>query len=186
MLAPIFPQLRTAMPRLYALQQRLAVTSAEASALVFLSVVLLVGLGVRYAQSQAVPFSASYYAALDGAFAARTEVPRASAAPIRGAESVETADAAQTDAAQTDAEAPRRPRRAATAGPVRMDLNTASERMLQRLPRVGPKIAARIAEYRAAHGGFREPREIMRVKGIGPKTYEKLAPYLFVGEAGEE
>ena len=169
------------MPRLYALQQRLAVTSAEASALVFLSVVLLVGLGVRYAQSQSVPFSATYYTALDDAFAARTEAPRASAAPIQGAASGETADPVQPVV-----EAQRRPRRTAATGPVRMNLNTASERMLQRLPRVGPKIAARIAEYRAVHGGFREPREIMRVKGIGPKTYEKLAPYLFVGEAGEE
>lgn len=164
------------MHQLYALQQRLAVTSAEASALVFLSVVLLVGLGVRYAQSQSVPFSSAYYAELNDAFAARTEAPRAPAAPT-GSVSSET-----VDAVQPVAEAPRRPRRTAAAGPVRMNLNTASEPLLQRLPGVGPKIAARIAEYRAAHGGFREPREIMHVKGIGPKTYEKMAPYLFVGE----
>jgi competence protein ComEA len=69
---------------------------------------------------------------------------------------------------------------------VRIDLNTASERTLQRLPGVGPAIAARIADYRNAYGGFREPREVMRVKGIGPKTFEKMAPYLFVDTGDEE
>ena len=44
-------------------------------------------------------------------------------------------------------------------------------------------MAERIVAYREAHGPFAEPSHIVRVRGVGPKTYEKLAPYLFVEEA---
>lgn len=166
------------MHRLYALQQRLAITSAEASALLFLSVLLFVGFGVRTAQHESVPFTADYYTELHAAFAERSEALRASAAAPTEAEDVRATTVA--------VEAAPAPHRAAPSGPVRMNLNTASERTLQRLPGVGPAIAARIADYRNAYGGFREPREVMRVKGIGPKTFEKMAPYLFVDAGAEE
>jgi competence protein ComEA len=170
------------MHRLYAVQQRLAITSAEASALLFVSAVLLLGLGVRHLQSQSVAFEADYYTELNEAFAERTESLRASASPPPEKENAE----AQVQAVPVATEARPVSRRAAASEPVRMNLNTASEQTLQRLPGVGPAIAARIADYRNAYGGFREPREVMRVKGIGPKTFEKMAPYLFVTAPEEE
>ena len=169
------------MHRLFALQQRLALTSTEAFALLFVSAVLLVGLGVRYAQSQSVPFTADHYAELHAAFAERSDALRASAAAP-----AEEAAGEPAQATTAAVETPRASRRAASSGPVRIDLNTASEQTLQRLPGVGTAIAARIADYRNAYGGFREPREVMRVKGIGPKTFEKMAPYLFVDTGDEE
>jgi comEA protein len=66
----------------------------------------------------------------------------------------------------------------------RMNLNTASASQLQRLPRIGPKMAERILTYRTEKGGFKRVSELQNVRGIGEKTLEKLAPYLFVeGEA---
>lgn len=60
------------------------------------------------------------------------------------------------------------------------NLNTASLAQLQRLPGIGPKMAQRIIEYRKSHGPFATPEQVMDVKGIGPKKYEKLKAFLKV------
>ncbi len=61
----------------------------------------------------------------------------------------------------------------------KVELNTASEAELETLPRVGPAIAARIVAYRARRA-FRRPSHIQRVKGIGPKTYQRMAEQICV------
>ena len=54
-------------------------------------------------------------------------------------------------------------------GPVR--INTADARILERLPGVGPQLAARIVKERGRGGPFNGPDDIAaRVKGIGPAT----------------
>ncbi len=62
----------------------------------------------------------------------------------------------------------------------RLDPNVASEVELRRLPGIGPARARAIVEERR-RGPFRDARGIQRVAGIGPATYERLAPYLEVG-----
>jgi competence protein ComEA len=57
--------------------------------------------------------------------------------------------------------------------PVKININTASAEELTRLQGVGPKYAARIIEYREQNGPFAAPEDIMKIKGIGPATYEK-------------
>ena len=74
------------------------------------------------------------------------------------------------------ADAPRRSRR--KPPPVVTNLNTASEAELQRLPRIGPALAGRIAEYRRQHGRFRTVEQVVEVRGIGEKTLETLRPWL--------
>lgn len=56
----------------------------------------------------------------------------------------------------------------------RINLNTASAAQLELLPGVGPAMAARIIEHRATHGPFRTIQDLDAVKGIGPRTIEKL------------
>lgn len=55
-----------------------------------------------------------------------------------------------------------------------VNINSASASELDSLPGIGPAYAGRIIEYREANGGFKSIEEIQNVKGIGPKTFEKL------------
>lgn len=63
-----------------------------------------------------------------------------------------------------------------------IDLNRATAADLQRLPGIGPKLAARIVAGREKQP-FRKVEDLRKVSGIGPKTLEKLRPYITVGEA---
>lgn len=61
---------------------------------------------------------------------------------------------------------------------VRIDINRADEATLELLPGIGPVMARRIAEDRGANGPFASLADLQRVKGIGPRTAEKLAAYV--------
>jgi competence protein ComEA len=65
----------------------------------------------------------------------------------------------------------------------KVNINTATAQQLITLPGVGPKLAARVVEYRQHSGPFRTPQELHNVKGIGEKKFQKLLPYIVVGEA---
>ncbi|MNJ03855.1 ComE operon protein 1 [compost metagenome] len=42
------------------------------------------------------------------------------------------------------------------------------------MPGIGPSKAKAIVAYREANGPFSEPEDLMKVKGIGTKTFEAL------------
>ncbi|QZY52278.1 ComEA family DNA-binding protein [Leucobacter tenebrionis] len=61
---------------------------------------------------------------------------------------------------------------AGTAATGPLDLNTADSAALETLPRVGPALAQRIIEWRAANGRFESVEQLLEVPGIGSKTLE--------------
>jgi competence protein ComEA len=59
-----------------------------------------------------------------------------------------------------------------------VDINSAEWPELLQLPGVGPKMAQRIVESRQTLGPFADQDDLRRVHGIGPKTMERIRPYL--------
>lgn len=59
-----------------------------------------------------------------------------------------------------------------------INVNTASDRDIEELPEVGPKIAAAIVAGRP----YKSVDDLLRVKGIGPKTLEKIRSKITTGE----
>lgn len=70
------------------------------------------------------------------------------------------------------------PLAAEAAGQV--NINTATTAELALLPYVGDSIAQRIVEHRTKNGAFKSVDDLMLVKGIGEKSFEKLKPYVTV------
>ncbi len=62
----------------------------------------------------------------------------------------------------------------------KIDINSASVQELQKLPQIGVAVAQRIVDYRGKHGKFSKIEEIMKVKGIGEKTFLKIKPLITV------
>lgn len=71
----------------------------------------------------------------------------------------------------------------AETGPAPVDLNTAGEDELVRLPGIGSELAGRILAYRQAHGPFASVSELTAVSGIGDRLAERLTPHVTVREA---
>lgn len=62
----------------------------------------------------------------------------------------------------------------------RININTASAAELELLPGVGPAVARRIIEHRQTIGAFKSVEDLDNVKGIGPRTMEKLREFVTV------
>ena len=60
----------------------------------------------------------------------------------------------------------------------RIDVDRADAVELTRLPRVGPALAQRMVEWRAAHGPFGGLARLDSVPGVGPKLLETLQRYV--------
>jgi comEA protein len=59
-----------------------------------------------------------------------------------------------------------------------VNVNTASAAELERLPGVGPALAARIVEHREKNGAFQKVEDLLLVRGIGEKSLERMRPFL--------
>lgn len=62
----------------------------------------------------------------------------------------------------------------APCGSGRININTATAAELETLPRIGPKTAAKIIADRETNGPFQDINDFTRVRGIGPKTLERM------------
>ncbi len=59
-----------------------------------------------------------------------------------------------------------------------INVNQANVEELMKLPGIGKTKAQAIIDYRKKSGGFKELNQLMEVKGIGDKTFEKIKSFL--------
>jgi competence protein ComEA len=76
-------------------------------------------------------------------------------------------------------------RQSRTTVPFRIDINSADWPELTLLPEIGENLAKRIVESRQTTGPFRDHDDLRRVRGIGPRTLERMRPYLEPVEGSE-
>jgi competence protein ComEA len=62
----------------------------------------------------------------------------------------------------------------------KINLNSATSEQLQAIPGIGPSTAKAILEYRSKVGKFNKIDEIINVKGIGEKKFQKIKDRLTV------
>lgn len=59
----------------------------------------------------------------------------------------------------------------------KINVNTATEKQWEMLPGIGPATAKKLVAYRGKKP-FAEINHVMRIKGIGRKTYNQIKPFL--------
>ncbi|GEM_PF-3249925 len=64
--------------------------------------------------------------------------------------------------------------------PFPVPINRAGTEELQHLPGIGPAKAQAIIQHRMLHGLYESKDDLQEVKGIGPKTMEKLADLITI------
>ncbi len=62
----------------------------------------------------------------------------------------------------------------------KVNINTATVEQLQTLPGVGPAMAKSIVDYRSKVGKFTKTEELINVKGIGEKKFQKMKDRLIL------
>jgi competence protein ComEA len=66
--------------------------------------------------------------------------------------------------------------------PQKLDINRAEAWLLQALPGIGEVKAQAIVDYRLQNGSFHNINELIKVKGIGATTYEKIKLLITVAD----
>lgn len=59
-----------------------------------------------------------------------------------------------------------------------VNLNSADWTEFVALPEIGEGLAHRIVDYRKKYGPYQAVDDLRKVRGVGPKTMERLRPYL--------
>jgi len=98
------------------------------------------------------------------------------ASPTQSPRSAGATGAARPATARGDAA--RAPKKLRSPADGTVNINSASTEELQRLPGVGPAIAARIVAYRAQVGRFSSVDQLTEVSGIGEKKLAAMKPFV--------
>ncbi len=72
---------------------------------------------------------------------------------------------------------------AAGAASEKININTAGVDEFVALPGIGRAYAERIVEYRQKNGPFKRLEDLLNVRGIGEKTYERIKDRVTLGKS---
>jgi len=74
------------------------------------------------------------------------------------------------------------PREGEKQSPQKIDINRAEAWLLEALPGIGESRAQAIVDYRNKNGPFKRIEDLLRVKGIGEGTFNKIKDYITVSD----
>ncbi len=164
-------------------------TPAERRALLFVAAVAALGTGVRGLRALRAPdvprsdreALATQIARVDSAIATGGRRPasrKSRETAVRAGSDVPPAATKPTASARAD------PHEALRRAPIDLDLADAAS--LDRLPGIGPALAARIVADRETNGPFASLDGLQRVKGVGPSLAARVAPFVTFSRAARQ
>ena len=128
---------------------------------------------------QKADIHAAWVASQSGSVAEAEAREHAQAGIERGAEQLRERDGAASGSASTDGGAARE---SGVTADGKVILNAASAGELTRLPGIGQRRAEAIVELRTRLKRFRRVQDLLRVKGIGPRSLKRLMPHMVLDE----
>jgi competence protein ComEA len=64
-----------------------------------------------------------------------------------------------------------------------IDINNANAEQLTVIPGIGKVMAERIVQFRDQNGSFKRIEDLLKIKGIGEKSFQKIRPYVKIGKS---
>lgn len=167
----------------------LGLTKQEQGIAMFLILSLVVGsiyeLYGRYVRQADLPkvdqnLIAAFEQKAEQLYSAGVEDNRASVTAESGIHSVGLWESNETNVRPTTVEA----KKAVEVNDPRykflININTANQHELQKIPRIGPATAQKIIDFRLTNGAFTNVEQLTEVKGIGKSTLERIRPHVTV------
>lgn len=169
--------------KLFFLLEKLEIKRSERIAMSTLLILLVILSATLTLTEQDANYSEEYYAELEKVFKEKSEqieqedqmimaryeptreVPTAMA--VRKEESTNPIPTDTTDEDESMEDVPEI-----------ININTASNQLLQELPGVGPTYAERIVAWREENGSFTSKDQLMEIKGIGEKRLADIKPLI--------
>ncbi|MBN1634279.1 MAG: helix-hairpin-helix domain-containing protein [Ignavibacteria bacterium] len=175
--------------------QKLSFTQAELKTILFISVIIIAGFSIKYVKhlySDDKPYNyttadlsfksgAEKYTAINdtGTVINLTEQGNDTLTEDIRKELEEKIKTVE-DSVSSEIQKNKKGKKEAALEGKTIDINTATKEELISLPGIGEAMAERIINYRNDHNGFKKPEDIMKVKGIGKKKFNKLKEYITV------
>lgn len=161
--------------------QKISFTRNESKIIIFSAVLLLSGLLINFISSTQAEFKAPASINNENKFRNYINGQTNSGANIITTEDEDTIinNENAADSLKTESKKKKTKKEDKLAG-VQININTAAKEQLIMLPGVGESTADKIIMYRDNHNGFRKIEDIMKIKGIGKKKFEKLKPFIKV------